>query len=189
VLYKENGVYTCPVHGSCHISTLLSGVEVKFSYRKLVERNLVLSWNFTKHPLHYYITSTGHTLFCNATEEGSVLGLGERTADTPRRYKQQGKAGFRLFAPVLTESFSEAVLLLEMGIDAGSICGVTNWRNIKSKIYIPQNDDPGKAVIQKLPHTTLSLNWFLTNPTCKDIRDLEDKTFIIDALKSFRIVL
>lgn len=187
VLYKDTGVYSCPVCGNCHVSQLIEGV--KTAPRLITPKQANYTWNFKQFPLHYEKTLNGNIYYVNADKNGVITGSGERINSTPRQYNGSGKPGFRLFAPVITESLSEAILLLENGINAGSICGVNNIRNCRSTVFLPQNDSPSREAVKSLCPTTIALLWFSTQPTAKDIRELDknDLQGIINNLQSFKL--
>ena len=190
VLYKDSGIYSCPLCGSCKIQNLI-GSNVSFTPTAVPNHIKSLDnalWDFDRFPHHYRITDNGHTHWVNATASNEIIGHGKRIPTAfGRRYEASGKPGFRLFAPVITESLSEAVFLLQHGVNAGSITGVGNiMKPTDMKVYIPQNDVPGKAVINRLPPTTLSLNWFFRYPDAKDIREVDNVSDIINMLSAFK---
>ncbi len=178
VLYKSSGVYACPVCGNLPLQSLLKGVETSPRvYSEYKSGYLPPSWDFAEHPKHFKRLPGDVLHWVNALESGEVIGNGWRMTGSKRRiYGMRGSPGFRLFAPVITESTTDAIRLLEAGIDAGSICSVSNWRKCgTNKIFVPQNDEIGIETAIKISHlvNTIIFRW----SGAKDICDLSEEAF------------
>lgn len=190
VLYIDDGVYHCSLCGSYHISKLLnSGVEFEPTlYVNKPGTYTPLIWDFKKYPDSYMYPSDKNLLWVNTDTNGGILGHGWRIQqDNKRIYGAKGKVGFRLNSPIITESTTDAVWLIEHGVDAGAICSVTNWKNIKpGQIFFPQNDDAGLKCAERVSGLGASVfKWFLTFPQYKDICEFSegDGIMILETLK------
>jgi len=193
-LYTGSGVYSCPVCGSSPMSRHLDGVKYEYTDRPRAkpEDSVSLEWNFDDAPLHYQFLSAGVLHWVNATKDETVHGRGWRCDRQYRRiYGCKGIPGFRLFAPILCESTTDAMKLLENGIDAGSICSVKNIHHVtKGKIYIPQNDPAGiRASLQAVQQGAFVFKWYMQYPNIKDIRELSEDKFklMLLSLENYRV--
>lgn len=189
VLYTQRGVYFCPVCGYLFLDQILSSVEYSPRlYTTKVDTYIPMCWDFNKYPQHYMETGDNSYLWVNYQKD-NVIGHGWRTAtDTGRRmYGGKGKIGFRLESPVITESTTDAIRLLKLGVDCGSICSVSNWDNCEQgKVFIPQNDKAGIECAKKLSYKGVAIfKWFNYFNNVKDICDLSesDVRLLVEELK------
>lgn len=167
VLYKS-GIYACPVCGTSRLNLNTELVEVKIKETS----SKSYFFNTESFPLHYY--KLGDIIGACNVKDGKIVGLTTRVPfGKYRRYLCTGEPGFRLFAPVITESLTDAITLLELGINAGSICSVANWKLIpQNAIYVPQADKAGMDVVWKLKDTVI-FKWFWKLPGYKDISEID----------------
>ncbi len=182
-LYLSSGVYVCPVCGNYHISKLLHSytIEINSPRTKPVNELQTLFFDLQKYPLHYM--QAGNTLITVNVKDNKIIGISKR--NQLGQYKLEGIPGFRLHAPIITESTTDAIFLIENGIDAGSIQSVANWHKITDKIYFPQIDKAGINAANKIAKNNNIVFWW-DSSTGKDIRDIpaEESSKILTKLKS-----
>lgn len=166
VLYKS-GFYVCPVCG--HHTVNLDTEVIEVNYKKTESKELYFP--IKEYPQHWY--ELGSVIGSANVVNNRVVGLTTRIPwGLGRRYICQGEPGFRLFAPVITESLTDAITLLKHGIDAGSICSVANWHKIEQNcLYVPQSDKAGLGVVWKLKNTVI-WKWWWKLSGFKDIGEI-----------------
>lgn len=183
VMYLNTGIYSCPKCGSHKVNAhqdiykLENNATIRESYYFDIDR----------YPLHYY--KIGDVIGAANVVDNIVVGLTTRIPGERRRYITTGSSGFRLDSPLITESLTDAITLLELGYNAGSICSVANWRNISNKcIYVPQNDKPGLDVVAKLRHTVI-FKWYWKLDGYKDIAMIPSDILelILKPLESYKL--
>jgi hypothetical protein len=167
VLYKS-GLYVCPVCGIHRLNLDTEVIELKGG--KTTESK-ELFFPISAYPLHFY--KLGDVIGAANVVNNKIVGLATRIPfGSGRRYICSGEPGFRLFAPIITESLTDAITLIEHGIDAGAICSVANWHKIPSNaLYVPQNDKAGLDVVWKIKNTVI-WKWWWKLPNFKDISEI-----------------
>lgn len=172
VLYKS-GVYSCPSCGSFKMDGECEVVPISSSKPPTLE---VLYFPIEHYPLHFF---EGENVILAANViDNKVVGITKRINNKNRKrwYETKGEPGFRLFAPVITESLTDAICLLKLGINAGSICSVANYRKVpNTALFVPQADKAGLDLLGKLKHTQI-WKWFWYVKGYKDINDLPKET-------------
>ncbi len=184
VLYKDTGIYNCAVCGSLHVSKIMSGVEMEpspYSSKKRAYTPIYMPQGKD------YILSDTALHMVNRNASGDIVGHSWRiTTAHGRLYGAEGEVGFRLHAPVMCESSTDAVALLEAGINAGSIQSVNNWKLVQPhQIFILQYDKAGIACANKVKG--IVYRW--ENEGVKDIRELSPEGFseLLYNLNKFRV--
>lgn len=172
VYYKATGQFFCPTCGSIK-TTGQSGLVSEHKKKRIHNR---LFFDTTTYKQHYVELSDGSIEAANwSKEENKVIGITTRTPEG--QYRLEGEPGFRLFAPILTESLTDAICLLKYGIDAGSINSIVNKRLVRSNhIYFPQLDAPGiKCALEIQRMVKCPIYWWDHQEQGKDIRDVSEE--------------
>jgi hypothetical protein len=185
VLYKNSGIFKCAACGyTTHVRSLIGFCTHKVA--EVVEKSkgyLAPIFDFHKYPLHYFYNNQILT-WVNADKDGNIIGHGTRS--DRRMYYEDGAIGFRLFAPLITESTTDAIFLLERGVNAGSICSIANQKLVsKDSIYFPQIDPRGRSAALHIAKRGIPV-FFWNSPKGKDIREISEAeaNLIINQLKT-----
>lgn len=156
VLYKDSGLLVCPVCKKINIKELIKGIEYEYCESRTAKRERQL-FTFPNHLRErgYFYDNDGGLVFASF-QDGNCVGLHKRvkyqedsrganiSGHRGRRYFFNGVSTFRGSAKYITESTTDAIRLIEAGIDAGSICSVSNVSKVKEgQIYVPQIDEVG----------------------------------------------
>jgi len=162
----DSGVYHC---SSCQARFHLSKMDdnIEFDYTQVKTKlKPTLKFDLVANPEHY-VRYPGVIKAANV-RGGRVVGVQERWEGIG--YFCEGEPGFRLHERIITESITDAILLIENGIPAGSICSAANWDLIRDKIYVPQIDKWGMLAAKKISRNNIVLPW--KSEYAKDIREL-----------------
>lgn len=162
----DSGVYHCSAcQARFHLSKIDSNIPLDFVAQDK-PKPVTLTFDLDAHPEHY-VRYPGVIRAANVVG-GKVVGIQERKEGMG--YSCVGVPGFRLHEYIITESITDAILLIENGIPAGSICSASNWGLISGKVYIPQIDKWGLIASKKISSKNIVLYW--KSNYAKDIREL-----------------
>lgn len=174
VYFKNTGIYFCIVCGSKKI-----GEQDLTGDNPIHSKDHKFYFDTNAHPLHYaYIGSS--IMFANIVDD-EITGITTRFNNRSiREYRTVGEVGFRTFAPVQTESCTDALVLLESGIDAGSVGNASQAYKIsENQIYIPQYDNLGIEAGATVDYTQGVAFWWKNYifgaGDYKDISELKQK--------------
>ena len=166
----DSGVYHCSGCGvRFHLSKIDPSVPLEMVEAPQSKNySPVLNFDVESNPEHY-VKYPGVIRAANI-RDGVLVGVQERWEGAG--YFCEGEPGFRLHDNIITESITDAILLIENGIPAGSICSAANWRMITGKIYVPQIDKRGLSAAKEISRRNIVFSW--NSSYAKDIRELNE---------------
>jgi hypothetical protein len=193
VIYTNDSIYFCPACGK-HSLTKIIGGKLEYEYTERNSRKQKCDKPYHFHDKFaecgYFYDYEGNLVFANI-QNGVCLGTGKRVRNTEgfrRGYYFEGQAGFRLNSRYITESTTDAIRLVEAGIDAGSVCSVSNVKKVQNhQTYIPQIDKVGIDAGLYLQRKGIYVFWWNKLFEDKDLAGIKD---ICDlSLEKFNYVL
>lgn len=190
VLYKETGLYFCPNCGTHNITKIIGAVQYDYTERKCNRKQCKNEFPVYFIGRDYYYEHDGTLVFANI-KNGCIMGTGKRVEckqTAQRKYIFVGECGYRLGARYICESTTDAIRLVDAGVDAGSICSSVNAKNVQPhQVYIPQLDKVGIDTALWLQRKGILVFWWnklFADEELNGVKDLRDLS-----LEKFNLIL